>query len=66
MSRIRIETGGRAPAEVEQCLQKAVRAIDLSQDTDFADPVMQSSYIENLDLFTEIFEAMAEDIEAAQ
>lgn len=64
MTQIRISAGDRSPAEIEDYLEKAVRAVSMSQDADFSDPVMQEGYEEARGLFEQIIEAMAEDIEA--
>lgn len=66
MPRIRIETAGHGPAEIEDHLRKAVQAVRLSQDTDFADPVMQRCYSDGKDLFERILDAMVEEIGALQ
>lgn len=64
MALVRIETGGRAPAEVEEYMRKPVRAVSKSQETDFSDPVMQEAFTEQQDLFERILDALAEDIGA--
>ena len=62
MPKIQIDAGGRAPAEVEDYLMKAVRAIGVSQEADFPDPTMQKAYEEERDLFAAIMDAMIADI----
>lgn len=64
MSHIRIESGNRAPAEIEDYLRKAVRAVGLTQESAFPDPVMQEAYEEQRDLFARILDAMIDEIEA--
>lgn len=64
MSEVRIEADGRAPSDIQDSLEKAFRATEMTLDRDFDDPAMQSVYEETMHLIDRAFDAMADEIEA--
>lgn len=66
MGTVRIQTGGRSPSEIEQYLIKAARAVDMSQDRNFHDPVMQQEYDGAWAIFQQVLDAMIDEISELQ